>query len=85
MVAEKLHAMVEHGVRNSRVKDLWDLAHLARRFPFDGEVLRTAITETFRRRGTSFGGREADRTAPVLLRRCDARATLAGTATRDGG
>ena len=56
VVAEKLHAMVEHGARNTRVKDLWDLARLARRFPFDGEVLRTAITETFRRRGTSFGG-----------------------------
>ena len=56
VVAEKLHAMVEHGVRNTRVKDLWDMARLARRFAFDGEVLRNAIAETFRRRGTSFGG-----------------------------
>ena len=54
-VAEKLHAMVEHGARNTRVKDLWDVAHLARCFAFDGEVLRNAISETFQRRGTSFG------------------------------
>lgn len=56
VVAEKMHAMVEHGDRNTRVKDLWDIASLARHFPFDGEVLRTAITETFRRRGVSLAG-----------------------------
>lgn len=61
-VAEKLHAMVEHGTRNTRVKDLWDIAHLARCFAFDGEVLRNAISETFRRRGTSFG-----RERPIAL------------------
>ncbi len=55
VVAEKLHALVEHGARNTRVKDLWDLARLARRFAFDGEVLRTAVARTFRQRGTSFG------------------------------
>ena len=54
VVAEKLHAMVEHDALNTRVKDLWDVACLARRFAFSGEVLRTAIAETFRRRGTSF-------------------------------
>ncbi len=56
VVAEKLHAMVERGAGNTRVKDLWDVAHLAHRFPFDGEVLRTAITATFRQRGTSLAG-----------------------------
>ena len=54
VVAEKLHAMVEHDALNTRVKDLWDVACLARRFAFDGELLRTAIAATFRRRGTSF-------------------------------
>ena len=54
MVAEKFHAMVSRGEINSRVKDLWDIACVARRFAFDGKTLRTAITETFRRRGTSF-------------------------------
>ena len=65
VIAEKLHAMVEHDVLNTRVKDLWDVACLARRFAFDGEVLRTAITETFRRRGTSFGGERPVALLPV--------------------
>ena len=56
LVAEKFHAMASLGDRNWRVKDLWDVACLARRFVFDGETLRTAIAETFRRRGTSFTG-----------------------------
>ena len=56
VIAEKLEAMVRRGMTNSRVKDLWDIACLARRFAFDGETLRTAIAETFRRRGTSFTG-----------------------------
>ena len=63
VVAEKLDAMVSRGQTNSRVKDLWDVACLARRFAFDGDTLRTAIAETFRRRGTSFTG---DRPAAML-------------------
>ena len=56
MVAEKFHAMASLGDRNSRVKDLWDVACLARRFAFDGDTLRTAIAETFRHRGTPLTG-----------------------------
>ena len=56
LVAEKFHAMASLGDRSSRVKDLWDIACLARRFAFDGETLRTAIKETFRRRQTTFAG-----------------------------
>ena len=56
VVAEKLEAMVRLGAANSRAKDLWDIACLARRFAFDGETLRTAIAETFRRRRTSLSG-----------------------------
>ena len=55
LIAEKVQAMVRHGASNSRVKDLWDVSCLARRFAFDGETLRTALAETFGRRGTSFG------------------------------
>ena len=47
MIAEKFHAMASLGDRNSRVKDLWDVVCLARRFAFDGDTLRTAIAETF--------------------------------------
>ena len=56
VVAEKLEAMVRLGAANSRAKDLWDIACLARSFAFDGETLRTAIAETFRRRRTSLSG-----------------------------
>ena len=52
LVAEKFEAMVSLGVTNTRVKDLWDVSCVARLFPFDGETLRTAIDETFRRRRT---------------------------------
>lgn len=55
VVAEKFQAMVSRGATNSRVKDLWDIACLARRFPFHGETLRAAVAATFRRRGSSFG------------------------------
>ena len=63
VVAEKFEAMVSRGATNSRVKDLWDIACLARRFPFRGETLRAAIEATFRRRGSSFG-----RQRPAALR-----------------
>ena len=56
LVAEKFDAMVNRGMTNTRVKDLWDIACLARRFAFDGETLRTAIEETLRRRQTPLAG-----------------------------
>ena len=56
LVAEKLDAMVRLDTINTRVKDLWDIACLARLFAFDGETVRAAIEETFRRRHTSFAG-----------------------------
>jgi len=63
LVAEKFETMVRFGTTNSRVKDIWDIACVARRFPFDGETLRDAIRETFRRRRTAFA---ADRPAALL-------------------
>ena len=51
-IAEKLHAMVELGEANSRMKDYFDIAELARIRDFDGEVLSRAIRETFGRRNT---------------------------------
>ena len=52
-VAEKFEAMVRLGPTNTRMKDFWDVAALAARFDFDGETLRTALDETFQRRGTA--------------------------------
>lgn len=52
VVAEKLEAMVVLGDRNSRIKDFFDLHHLASRFEFDRETLAEAVLRTFVRRGT---------------------------------
>jgi len=52
VVAEKLEAMVVLGDRNSRIKDFFDLHHLASRFEFDRATLAQAVRRTFARRGT---------------------------------
>jgi hypothetical protein len=65
-VAEKFEAMVRLGRPNSRVKDLWDVAALARRFTFDGETLRSAIDETFRRRRTPLGDERPEALRPAF-------------------
>lgn len=52
VVAEKLEAMVVLGDRNSRIKDFFDLHHLASRFAFDRATLVEAVRRTFTRRGT---------------------------------
>lgn len=62
VIAEKLHAMVVLGIRNSRMKDFFDLWILSRRFSFDGRVLSHAIQATFYRRQTAIPS-----TLPVAL------------------
>ena len=52
VVAEKLEAMVVLGDRNSRIKDFFDLHHLASRFEFDRATLAEAVRRTFVRRRT---------------------------------
>jgi predicted nucleotidyltransferase component of viral defense system len=52
VVAEKLEAMVKLGMANSRMKDFYDIAVLARSFSFDGDLLTRAIRATFERRKT---------------------------------
>lgn len=52
VIAEKLQAMVVLGIANSRMKDFYDVWVLARRFPFQGELLCQAIKATFDRRRT---------------------------------
>lgn len=62
VVAEKLDAIVQFGMANSRMKDYYDLWVLAREFEFDHNTLRDAIRATFDRRGTPL-----PRQAPVGL------------------
>ena len=52
VVAEKVHAMVLLGSRNSRMRDFFDVSTLASHEPFDGGRLSEAIAATFRRRRT---------------------------------
>jgi len=54
VIAEKIEAMVQLGMANSRMKDFFDIVMLADRFPFDGELLARAIRATFTRRLTAF-------------------------------
>ena len=51
VVAEKLHAMVTLGERNSRYKDFYDVHALVQHFDFDGERLARGVGATFERRG----------------------------------
>jgi predicted nucleotidyltransferase component of viral defense system len=53
VVAEKLHAVVQLGMANSRMKDFYDLAVLASDFDFEASVLIRAIRATFERRKTA--------------------------------
>jgi predicted nucleotidyltransferase component of viral defense system len=62
VVSEKLEAMVQLGMANSRMKDFYDVAVLARSFDFDGALLARAIRATFERRTTAL-----PTTAPVAL------------------
>lgn len=50
-IAEKLHAMVEHGELNSRMKDFYDVWFLASHFAFEWATLRTALEKSLSRRG----------------------------------
>jgi predicted nucleotidyltransferase component of viral defense system len=53
VVAEKLHAMVDLGMANTRMKDFFDLWFLSREFEFAGHQLVAAIRGTFEKRQTT--------------------------------
>ena len=53
VVAEKLHAMVDLGLANSRMKDFFDIRFLATNFSFEGEALGESVRSTFARRETA--------------------------------
>lgn len=52
VVAEKLHAMVVLGSKNSRMRDFFDVHALARGRSFEGSRLVRALRSTFKRRET---------------------------------
>jgi predicted nucleotidyltransferase component of viral defense system len=51
-VAEKFHAMVVLDIRNSRMKDFYDVWLMAKTWTFDMASLRNAILTSFERRGS---------------------------------
>lgn len=53
VIAEKYQAMVMLGQANSRMKDFYDIAVIARRTELDGATLAAAIAATFARRQTA--------------------------------
>lgn len=53
VVAEKFQAMVYLRTLNSRMKDFYDVWHLASQYDFDGALLAQAIAATFANRDTA--------------------------------
>jgi predicted nucleotidyltransferase component of viral defense system len=51
-IAEKFHAMVVLDIRNSRMKDFYDIWLMANTWTFDMALLRSAILTSFERRGS---------------------------------
>jgi len=52
-IAEKFHAMVVLDIRNSRMKDFYDIWFIANTWTFDMASLRKAILASFERRGSA--------------------------------
>jgi predicted nucleotidyltransferase component of viral defense system len=52
LIAEKLHAMVVLGARNSRMRDFYDVYELQTRGSFERAPLVRAVRQTFKRRRT---------------------------------
>ena len=52
VIAEKVHAMVVLGAKNSRMRDFFEVHALAVRESFDGDVLVRSLRTTFERRNT---------------------------------
>lgn len=62
VVAEKFQAIVALSTANTRMKDYFDLWHVAENYTFDGAQLGRALHRTFERRATSL----PDHTPPGL-------------------
>ncbi|MCI0382263.1 MAG: nucleotidyl transferase AbiEii/AbiGii toxin family protein [Chlamydiae bacterium] len=53
VIAEKLETMIKRGMSNSRMKDVFDIWTLSKRFSLSSKSLAKAIEVTFQQRGTS--------------------------------
>lgn len=82
IVAEKVEAMVDLGISNSRMKDFCDVALAARRVAFVGEVLVVALRATFRRRSTPLPDGEIIALSERFVQDTSAQANWRAFATR---
>ncbi len=56
-IAEKFEAIVNLGFLNSRMKDFFDIYHIASNRDFDAKILRKALETTFKQRQTDLSNR----------------------------
>lgn len=49
-IAEKTHAMIDKGLKNSRMKDFYDLWMLSQHYPFSGKRLTLAMQSTLQKK-----------------------------------
>jgi len=54
VIAEKFHAMIEHGIFNSRMKDFYDVYMLLKNSTINNSDLQEAIFQTFKNRNVVF-------------------------------
>jgi len=54
VIAEKFHAMIQHSIFNSRMKDFYDVYILLKNNKIDKQQLQFAILQTFKHRNTFF-------------------------------
>lgn len=84
VVAEKVHAMVELGSKNSRMRDFFDVHTLAERASFTGAALAAAVRATFERRGTAIPKELPLALTPEFARSTEKRAQWASFRLKSG-
>lgn len=83
VIAEKLEAIVSLGFVNTRMKDFYDIAMMARHFDFSGNTLARAIRATFLRRRTPLPAGVPDGLSEDFSTRADVQARWRAFNTRE--
>ena len=65
-IAEKFESMVQLGIRNSRMKDFYDVWALSETFAFGGPELQDAVARCFDRRGTPWSAEMPEALTPAF-------------------
>jgi predicted nucleotidyltransferase component of viral defense system len=83
-IAEKVHAMVVLGMKNSRMRDFFDIHALAERKSFDGNRISRALRATFDRRRTPIPQNLPTALTPAFAAAEDKRSQWRGFLGRNG-